>query len=451
MPTTDETAHSITVKVESSSVATASEAPAAAVAEPQKIVYAGHFPLAETPTQVGPEGILYDFNDGARVVLPERVEGTGLWRIRLTDIDTGNIVFNVDVKGARVNSTKRYYVRFRLEVWVVDADPKSKVEPRSVLDHSMDLTDRNVLIHQPPGTVGDSFAWFTYTAEFAKKHPTARVTVCLSEHIIPLVKNAYPHLNFVTQDELKEQKLVDTSYASYALGVYFADKECNHQPVDFRHVGLHKTAAYILGVEPIEVSPTLALEDESRPMKQRYVCIAVQATSAAKQWNNPYGWREVVKFLKDSGYEVVCIDQKPEHGVGLKWTHIPHGTVDKTGISLMEAARYLRHCEFMVGLSSGLSWLAWAAGAKCVLISGFSLPSTEFYTPYRIINWHPCNGCWNDPALMFENQNFLWCPRHANTPRQFECTTQITGAHVIRVIKSIPTFKDVRETAQSAD
>jgi ADP-heptose:LPS heptosyltransferase len=45
-----------------------------------------------------------------------------------------------------------------------------------------------------------------------------------------------------------------------------------------------------------------------------------------------------------------------------------------TGLSLVEAALYMRHAALFVGLSSGLSWLAWAAGCPTVTISGFSLP-----------------------------------------------------------------------------
>jgi hypothetical protein len=26
--------------------------------------------------------------------------------------------------------------------------------------------------------------------------------------------------------------------------------------------------------------------------------------------NNPHGWREIVKFLKEAGYAVVCVDRK---------------------------------------------------------------------------------------------------------------------------------------------
>jgi len=176
-------------------------------------------------------------------------------------------------------------------------------------------------------------------------------------------------------------------------------------------------------------------------MSEPYVCIATQSTTQAKYWKNPNGWREVIRFLRDAGYKVVCVDQKPVHGVGLVWNHIPHGVEDQTSVSLQECARWLKHAEFSIGLSSGLSWLAWAVGARVVMISGFTPPSTEFETAYRVINYHTCNSCWNDPAFRFDHKDFLWCPRHKDTPRQFECTRLITADHVKRIIERIREFE----------
>jgi autotransporter strand-loop-strand O-heptosyltransferase len=111
----------------------------------------------------------------------------------------------------------------------------------------------------------------------------------------------------------------------------------------------------------------------------------------------------------------------------------------------------MKHADFFVGLSSGLSWLAWASNTPVVMISGFTLPDNEFATPYRIINYHTCNGCWNDPAHKFDHKDFLWCPRHKDTPRQFECTRFITAEHVKNVLKTIPGFgKDKEKAAKAA-
>ncbi len=418
------------------SAPTAPPAQAATGALPASVSKSAYPPPAPEPTQSTAEGIRFDFNDGCRVVLPQRASGS--WRVRLQDLDTGNVLFESENKGARINSSKRWYVRFRVEVWSIDEDaPQS---PQLVLSHDYDTAGREILIQFPIGTLGDTLGWFAYCDRFARAHPNCRVTVALSGLIIPLVRAAYPNLKLVTHVEALDQKIAERVYATYSMGLFFDDVQCDRQPIDFRHVGLHRSAGYILGVDPTEESPRLVLPDESRPIDDPYVCIAVQATSAAKTWTNPNGWREVVAFLKTRGYRVICIDQKPVHGTGIMWTHIPHGAEDMTGISLAEAARWLRHAEFFVGLSSGLAWLAWAAGATVVMISGYSLPSTEFNTPYRIINWHTCNGCWSDPQLRFNHTDFLWCPRHAGTPRQFECTRLITSAHVMRVIEKIPGF-----------
>ena len=393
-------------------------------------------PPAALPTQPGAENIRFDFNQGCRVQLPPRAEGT--WRVRLRDLDSGNILFETETNGALVNSSKRWFIRFRVEVWSIDGEA---AQPREVLRHDYDPAGRDVLIQFPIGTLGDILAWFPYAARFAEAHPHARVTCVLSGLIIPLLAEAYPALQLMTHEELREQNLAETMYATYALGLFFDDAACDWQPTDFRQVGLHRTAGYILGVDPIEAAPLLAIVDDSPPIPEKYVCIAVQSSTQCKLWNNPHGWREIVAHLKAAGYEVVCIDQKPVHGSGLVWTHIPFGVRDETGDRpLAERARWLRHAAFFVGLSSGLSWLAWAAGIPVVLISGFTHPSNEFTTPYRVINWHACNSCWNDPRERFDHKDFLWCPRHAGTPRQFECSRLITADHVMRVIRTIPGF-----------
>jgi autotransporter strand-loop-strand O-heptosyltransferase len=378
-------------------------------------------PPAAEPTQLADRGVRFDFNLGARVRLPE---GSAL-RARLSDLDTGNILFESNKGAVLVSSSKRYYVRFRIEI--LD-------DTGVVFTHDYDAADREVLVQFPIGTLGDTLGWFPYAARFAEVH-RCRLTCAMSGLIIPLLRDAYPHIRFITHEEVEPERY----YASYCLGLFFDDADCIWQPCDFRLVGLHRTAGYILGVDPTEAPARIGLADEGRPIEEPYVCIAVQSSSGCKYWSNPLGWREVVRFLREAGYRVVCIDQRPVHGHGLMWTSIPHGVDDATGDKpLAERVRWLRHAAFFVGLSSGLAWLAWATGVPVVLISGFTHPTNEFATPYRVINWHACNGCWNDPRVRFDHKDFLWCPRHANTARQFECTRLITPQQVIGAIRRIP-------------
>ena len=380
---------------------------------------------ATLPTQAGPLGLRFDFNDGCRVMLPETGQP---WRVRLSDLDTGNSVFEVELRSGYVNSAKRYFVRFRLEVWAGD---------ERILCHDYCAADRNVLVQFPIGTIGDLIGWLPYAIKFRDLHG-CRLTCALGDALIPLFCDAYPDVRFVSHQGIAPERY----YASYSIALFFDDEALLHQPCDFRQVGLHRTAGYILGIDPTEQPPRIALADNTRPIADRYVCIGVQSTTQCKYWNNPHGWRTVVAHLKAAGYRVICIDQKPVHGRGLVWTQIPNGAEDETGDRpLQERARWLKHAAAFIGLSSGLSWLAWAVGTPVVMISGFTHPTNEFTTPYRVINYHACNSCWNDVRHRFDHKDFLWCPRHKDTPRQFECTRLITADQVKAALLRIPGFR----------
>nr|WP_235034948.1 autotransporter strand-loop-strand O-heptosyltransferase [Roseomonas sp. 18066] len=402
---------------------------------------ASYLPPATTPVLPGPAGFRFDFNQGARLMLPPGTRRA----IRLWDADTGSLLFRTTGEGLVINSSKRFFVRFRIELW---DGPDDSGPP--AFTHEYDARGREVLVQFPVGTLGDSLAWFPYAARFAEQHG-CRLTCSLSGLIIPLLRDAYPHITFITPEELGEPGRCDRFYASYCLGLFFDDPKNALQPTDFRMVGLHRTAGYILGVDPSEVAPAISFPDPGPPIEQPYVCIAVQSSTQCKYWNNPEGWRRVVTALKAAGFRVVCIDQKPVHGQGLVWNHIPHGVEDETGDRpLAERARWLRHAAFFIGTSSGLAWLAWAAGTPVVMISGFTHPTNEFTTPYRVINWHACNSCWNDPKHRFDHKDFMWCPRHAGTPRQFECSRLITAEQVLSIIARIPAWQAMQQKNKTA-
>lgn len=114
------------------------------------------------------------------------------------------------------------------------------------------------------------------------------------------------------------------------------------------------------------------------PAYPKIYFIAAQATSQAKYWNNPRGWIETVDFLKSLGYRGLCIDREKCHGFGRHWNTIPYGAEDFTGDRpLQERVDFLGHADFS------------------------------------------------------------WCPRHAHTEREFECTRCITPAYVQDVIEAV--------------
>lgn len=407
--------------------------PIAAGGVAQRPALAYPLPAAE-PTQQGPNGIRFDFNDGCRVTLPN-----GNWRVCLKDHDTGNILFETTIAAGVVASTKKYYVRFQVLVWDLSSAGK-EANAAPLLHHVHNTAGREVLVQFPVGTLGDTLGWMPYAAAFQRRHGCL-LSCAMSAKLIPLFRKTYPEIRFFTHENVRAERY----YATYSLGLFFDDHDGVRQPSDFRLVGLHRTAGYILGVDPREEPPLVDLPDDSRPIAEPYVCIAVQSSTQSKYWNNPTGWHEVIAYLKQAGYRVICIDQKKVHGTGISWNHIPHGAEDETGDRpIVERARWLKHAAFFVGLSSGLSWLAWAVGTPVVMISGFTHPTNEFQTPYRIINYHVCNSCWNDVRVRFDHHDFMWCPRHKGTPRQFECSRLIQAKQVIDAIKAISASQTTR-------
>lgn len=383
----------------------------------------------EQPTIVGPEKIRYDFNYGCRVALPQLNNGKK-WKVRFTDTVTFNTIFEIESEGGTYRSTKTYYVPFKIECWK---------DEKLVFSHDLSLRDQLVQIQVPVGTLGDAIAWFPYVDLFQKKHQ-CKLFCVMSELVIPLFNSNYPNIQLITTKEAAS--LQKDMYATYRLGLFFDDWNNTHQPVDFRYVGLHKTAAHILDVEPIETPPRFDLDKIKRTIDDPYVCIAVQSSTQSKYWNNPQGWYEIVKWLKEAGYRVLCIDKDAVWGHGHTWTSIPNGAEDETGSKpLAERVALLKYADFFIGLSSGLSWLSWATGTPTVMISGFTHPNNEFQTPYRIFNHHTCNSCWNDPKQIFDHFDFMWCPRHKGTDRQFECSRLITVDQVKTVIKKIPNLQ----------
>jgi autotransporter strand-loop-strand O-heptosyltransferase len=377
------------------------------------------FANAGTPALQGPEGIFYDFNYGCRVQVP--VSG---WRVVMIDLNTHNTVFDEVVEAAEIVASRRkYFVHFMLQVF--DGE-------RLVFSHSFDAAGQRVFVRAGETALGDSIAWIPAVEAFRREH-RCEVHVQLPLHLHELFRAGYPDLHFVASDVSPAS--LGTLYATYYLGFFSPYDERDHQPTDPRVSSLQDVASFILSVPAVERRPTLVVADTIRRIKERYVCIAVQAGAHCKYWNNPDGWPMLVAHLKQQGYRVLCIDRERDCARSGVINSIPAGAEDFTGnLPLQERASLLLHAEFFVGLGSGLSWLAWTVGTPVVMISGFSHPKTEFHTPWRIINFHVCNSCFNDTTFAFDSENFSWCPRYEGKPMAYQCTSSITPQFVARVI-----------------
>lgn len=361
-------------------------------------------------------GIRYDFRDGLRLMVPTSLEG--VYEVTAEDADTGFVFFRIPLTaGGSVTSRKKWRIPWLITV---------RKDGETVMSHVMSLKGQEVAIHYPKAGIGDTIAWFSYADDF-RKETGCNLTICMEGKMRKLFEGAYPEFQWAGEDAWRTTPF----YAVYHMGILNPDNENDRQPVDFRTGGLHHAAARILGLPMKENPPRVVSSDSVEIPDKPYVCIATGASANVKRWLNPHGWPSVVNWLKGKGYDVIDIDRDFVQDMST----IPYGTVDMTGdISLSERAALLKSAKAFVGVSSGMSWLAWACGTPVVLISGWTLPFTEFYTPYRVINEYVCHGCWNDTRECFDHYDTDYCPRHRDTPRQHECSKGISGEQVIRAL-----------------
>ena len=114
----------------------------------------------------------------------------------------------------------------------------------------------------------------------------------------------------------------------------------------------------------------------------------------------------------------------------------PSGVIQHPPGDIEKVIKVIQESTFFIGLSSGLSWLAWACNIPTVLISGFTDDDLEPKNGIiRVINKNVCNGCWSRHE--FDAGDWNWCPDHKGTSRQFECSREITPEMVIEKIKHI--------------
>lgn len=383
-------------------------------------IYPEYEPVVRTPT-----GVRFDFNCGFRLQMPDKLERP--LRIRLIDEEAGCLLHDTMPKeGFRVVSTRKYYVKYRVEIISGSGE--------MLYVHRFCMANQHVLVQMPPkGALGDSIAWFSMCDRFRRQN-NCLLHVLMPPQIADLFRDQYPEIQFETEESAEKLR----PYATFYLGLFFGGDE-DWQPYDFRLQSLAETAGRILGVENLAEIPPRVKDTGTANISEPYVCIGVQASSHAKHWCRPDGWRTVAKTLVDSGYRVLCIDKDRDIGAGNVWHSIPHGVEDWTGNRpLQERIDLLVHARCFIGLSSGLSWLAWCCGIPVVRISGICAPWGEFETPFNVQCRHSCHGCWNDTRYEFDHKDFMWCPRHKGTQREYECTKAIGPGMVLDMLRRVP-------------
>ena len=272
------------------------------------------------------------------------------------------------------------------------------------------------LIRMKTKALGDTLGASPYFEEYRKKTGDDLYVSC---NLVDFFQPIYPNIKFIPFG-FKNNSLFDKVF-----------------DIDFLFDRpLQKGFSDQLDLEYTEIRPSISFKSSPRPYKDKYVCIAMQSTCQSRYWNNPGAWEKLFTLLKKNGITPICIDQHNSFGVPGFFNSLPSNCLDRTGISLGEAISYIEHSEFLIGLTTGLMWLAHSMGKPTVVISGSTHDWCEStIDTIRIINKKVCHGCFNEPEKTpFDPGNWLWCPHKKNTPDQFICSKSISPEYVFEKI-----------------
>jgi autotransporter strand-loop-strand O-heptosyltransferase len=321
-----------------------------------------------------------------------------------------NVVYSDTITNNMWTScSRKYYTKWKIKV------------NNNIIDE-FNLDNKRVLICLESKSIGDTIAWAPYAVDFAKKHNCKVIFSTFHNNWFKGLET-YKNIEFIEPGQSTE------CYAVYRIGWMKGDSgkwdkfDCypnhpNSQP-------LQKTASDILGLEFKELNYGINFIPKSKSTKADYIVIAPESTAGCKEW--PYdSWVTLSRMLREMGYTVVTLTSKPYN---IK------GNLNIHGKTLNESMDILYNAKFLIGLSSGLSWINWALGKQTVMISGFTQKDHEFQSNnIRIQNEHACNSCWNNINFTFDPGNWDWCPIWEGTDKQHICEKSISPITVFSLL-----------------
>ena len=333
------------------------------------------------------------------------------FRVQFSD-NLGNILYEEIIKcNSWIKLNRKYYTDWNIKVWEND---------QLVHNEDVSLKDKRVMISFESSSLGDTLAWMPYCDEFQKKHDCVLFVSTFKNF---LFAEQYPNINFIEPAEV-----VENLTAKYDLGWFY---DFNKEPILPNTIPLQQTATNILGLEYKELKPKLNFKPKNKvpTVSKKYVCIAPDSTAGCKEWSLE-NWQNLVDYLIKEGYEVVNVSIDSKYN--LKNVFVP------SNLTLDVTMQIIHYSEFFIGLSSGLSWLAWSLNKHIIMIANFTKADHEFSSDCtRITNENVCNGCWNNKNFKFDKGDWNWCPIWKGYDKQFECQKSITTEMVIAKISEI--------------
>ncbi len=395
--------------------------------------------------------IIFSFRNGPGVEINGSPLDPRIFSVLFYDDLSGEVLHQSQIKiNHWTKASRKYFTNWRTEVWC---------DNTLLASHKMDLKGKDVCLLFTTSTIGDTVSWVAYAEEFRVKHE-CNLTLQCSIHDIFI--DSYPDIKFfpldscdmedpkwyatfpvvygvIVQDQRNQTQKLHKNFQSKRGPLFVDNINLQDEFKNPRHphsIPLSAICSDALGLEEREIRTKIKNpKPGERPIQEKYVCISEFAsTDGLKLWNNQIGWEKLVEKIQAQGLKVVSISKEKSN---------LRNVIKRNGqIPLDERVWYLHNCEFFIGVSSGLSWLAWACGKKVVMISGATMEFNEFKEDnIRIINKEVCHGCWNSE----KHKNKFACYHAGLCPenKSFECTRKISPNFVFDRMMEEGLFKNI--------
>jgi autotransporter strand-loop-strand O-heptosyltransferase len=351
--------------------------------------------------------IKISYFDGPKI----EIVGDKLEQYHIEFLDENNNIIHEDTitNNMWTKCSRTYYTKWKIKV-------------NGNIIEELNLNNKRVLIGLESKSIGDTIAWTPYAVDFAKKHNCKVILSTFHNHWFKGLET-YKDIEFIEPGQSINCDVI------YRIGWFRGESgkwdKFEMYPNYPQTQPLQKTASDILGLEFKELNYGINFAPKSKSIKTNYIVIAPESTAGCKEW--PYdSWVSLSKMLRELGYTVVTLTNKPYN---IK------GNLNIHGKTLNESMDILYNAKFLIGLSSGLSWINWALGKQTVMISGFSQKDHEFISNnIRIQNEHACNSCWNNTNFIFDPGNWDWCPIWEGTDKQHICEKSISPLTVFNLL-----------------
>jgi len=274
-----------------------------------------------------------------------------------------------------------------------------------------------VLVEIESHALGDSVGAVAVISKYQKENNYEVSVICNHTN---LFTNSYPNLKFIGRDEPITDFYNDKINTTYKFDVPLLEGYAKDFGITTEGIALH--------VDPV---------NGQRPIKNKYVCIGVHSTAQCKYWNYPGGWDILCKMLRKKGLTPVVVERDELFGIEGHMNGLPKSAVKKIGMKFSDVLNHIQHCEFYIGLSSGLSWVAQGLGKPTVIISNVTSKDNEFIDEktLRIYDENICHGCIHKEP--FDSGDWLWCPVYRNDDiKRHLCTKLITPTEVMNKIEN---------------